>query len=245
MLLPALASAKKKAQRIQCASNQRQLQLAWIMFADDNSDQIAPNNDTSMQSINSWVKGIMKWDTVLAPYSDNYNTTNLSESVLGPYCSHVTGIYKCPGDIKDAAKGPRVRSISMNCYMNGQSQGALAIISSDLATYKNFLKTTAITQPGPSDAWVFTDEQGDSINDGFFFVDMSQTANWYDLPANYHGATGAFSFADGHVESHKWRDAAIANRMVTGQNPSSGQTTAADPAAGDLSWVQQRSSSLR
>src|SRR5689334_23174344 len=38
MLLPALAKAKQKALAITCISNQKQLGLAFQMFADDNED---------------------------------------------------------------------------------------------------------------------------------------------------------------------------------------------------------------
>ena len=244
MLLPALSKAKQKADRASCIGNQRQLQLAWIMFCDDNEDKLPPNYDQATSSTSGWVKGIMKWDQVLAPWSDNYNITNLTESALGPYCGRSSGIYKCPGDKKDAAKGPRVRSISMNAYMGGNSSDP-NMLNNGFSTYRVFLKTSAINQPSPSEAWVFIDEQGDSINDGFFFIAMGQTSSWYDLPAAYHGGTGAFSFADGHAESKAWHDGNIKNRGVTGVNFTSFVGTPADVASGDLSWVQQRTSSLK
>jgi len=43
MLLPALGRAKSKAQGTQCLSNLKQLQLAWLMYADDNEDRLTPN----------------------------------------------------------------------------------------------------------------------------------------------------------------------------------------------------------
>ena len=39
MLLPALAKAKQKAQAMQCLANERQLALAWLMYAHDNQDK--------------------------------------------------------------------------------------------------------------------------------------------------------------------------------------------------------------
>ena len=243
LLLPALGRAKQRAERAECLNNLRQLQLAWIMYTDDNSNQLPPNYDLSGSSIKSWVKGIMSWDFLPSPSNpDNYNTTNLTESALGPYCSHSTGIYKCPGDKKDAQKGPRVRSISMNAYMNGVS--TTSDVKTYLSAYKVFQKSTAILSPGPSDAWVLLDEAGDSINDGFFFVAMG-TTDWYDVPGNYHGGTGAFSFADGHAESRVWHDGYVKNLPVKGKSLTGFVGTPADTLAGDLAWVQQHTTAPR
>ena len=243
VLLPVLAKAQLRAERAYCLNNMHQLGYAWIMYSDDNNSSIVTNADTSVQTLNSWVKGIMKWD--LPPsssWSDNYNTTNLYDSLLGPYCGHSIGIYKCPGDKKPGGKGARVRSVSMNAFMNGLSTQSTVTSLMGLPNYVDYNKLTAMVGPGPSDLWVFLDEQGDSINDGFFLVAMSQigqtTQYWYDRPASYHGGTGSFSFADGHAESRTWHDAQIANDPVTGQNPSPYETFPADSNANDLSWIQ-------
>src|SRR6267378_4098929 len=42
LLLPALAHAKVRAQRIQCISNLKQLALGWYMYSGDNNDRIVP-----------------------------------------------------------------------------------------------------------------------------------------------------------------------------------------------------------
>jgi len=42
MLLPALAAAKQKAKATQCMNNERQIMLATIMYAGDNTDYIIP-----------------------------------------------------------------------------------------------------------------------------------------------------------------------------------------------------------
>jgi prepilin-type N-terminal cleavage/methylation domain-containing protein len=235
MLLPALAKAKQKAVRITCLNHMRQLQFAWVMYADDNDDNLAPNPDYSTVSsgASAWVRGIMKWDLALAPWSQNYDTTLLSDSLLGQYCSRATAIYRCPGDKVSAAKGERVRSISMN--------GQMARVSTDPkvanAGYYTYYRHNQIRNPAGT--WVFIDEHGDSINDGFFFVQMGQTANWYDLPASYHGASGALSFADDHSETKTWRDSAIKDRPVKKVSITGFQATPADPNT-DLIWLQER-----
>ncbi len=47
ILLPALAAAKLRAQASTCLSNQRQLILAWRMYADENQDKIINTGTTS------------------------------------------------------------------------------------------------------------------------------------------------------------------------------------------------------
>src|ERR1700722_2572072 len=52
MLLPALAKAKRKAQQANCLSIEKQLALAWRMYADDNSDRIV-GFDTGLGPVGS------------------------------------------------------------------------------------------------------------------------------------------------------------------------------------------------
>jgi prepilin-type processing-associated H-X9-DG protein len=73
MLLPALARAKEAANRIKCANNFRQVDLAVKMYADDNDGLFPPRT-------NVW-----RWPTLLLEY---YRTTNLllcpSDVLRGP-----------------------------------------------------------------------------------------------------------------------------------------------------------------
>ena len=43
LLLPALNRAKARTQAVACQNNLKQLQLAWLMYADDNGSALAPN----------------------------------------------------------------------------------------------------------------------------------------------------------------------------------------------------------
>jgi prepilin-type N-terminal cleavage/methylation domain-containing protein/prepilin-type processing-associated H-X9-DG protein len=248
MLLPALSRAKRKADRIVCTNNQRQLTVAWMMYADDANGKLAPNTATSAAGQPSWVSGNLNWDLPpAAPNPDNYNTVNLTSSLLGPYCGRSAAIYKCPGDKLSAAKGVRVRSISMNGQMGGVVVGASQLpVINQYGTgmnYRLFLKQSEINKPTPSMAWVFIDEHGDSLNDGFFRVNMSSTTAWSDLPASYHGASGTLSFADGHAEIKKWSDASIRDRPVIMSQYASGTATASPNT--DLRWLQERTTSLQ
>ena len=107
--------------------------------------------------------------------------------------------------------------------------------------YLLYLKQTDIAKPAPTMAWVFIDEHADSINDGFFRFALNQSAVWDDLPASYHGASGALSFADGHAEIKKWSDANIKDRPVVRVDISG--TVPALPNT-NLLWMEERTSSL-
>src|SRR5262249_30617233 len=147
-----------------------------------------------------WVGG---W---LPTAQDATNLTLLMEpsGYLWPYNKSV-GIYKCPAD-KSTAKisgvdYPRVRSVSMNGCVNGNSWYTAQI--NGFFTYR---KTTEIIRPPPSQVFVFIDEHPESIDDGYFLVFVDRALVWANLPANYHNGACGLSFADGHSEIKRWRD---------------------------------------
>src|SRR5688500_6409725 len=61
MLLPALSKAKSKATAVHCMANLKQLQLAWIMYADDNNDYTPANQwqeqASKVPDKGNWVSG--------------------------------------------------------------------------------------------------------------------------------------------------------------------------------------------
>ncbi len=224
MLLPALTRAKMKATGASCISNLKQVQLAWAMYCDDNQNKMPPNRDG--YDVNGWVGGWLQRST------DATNVLLLMEpnGLLWPY-NKALGIYKCPADKSTAVNNgvtlPRVRSISMNGCMNGNSW-----YTAEIPSFFTFRKTTEIMRPAPSMAFVFLDEHPDSIDDGYFLVFVDRTALWGNMPANYHNGACGISFADGHAEIRKWRDPdTLSARIVS--NPT-GPT--------DVPWMQLRTS---
>src|SRR5580704_15857656 len=59
LLLPALAKAKARGQQAKCLSNLHQLQLCWLMYPDDNSQNLVPNVKSAEPPTASWVLGKM------------------------------------------------------------------------------------------------------------------------------------------------------------------------------------------
>ena len=192
MLLPALSRAKARAQGIQCLNNNKQLQLAWRLYADDCGDIIPPSAGSSPGTNQSWCAG-----NFIQNPPDKTNLDLIKNSLLGRFSSS-TGIYKCPGDRSD-----NVRSYSENCAMNGDD----ADLMTDFVFFK---KSTAI--PTPTQYFVFIDESTETIDNAHFRIEFNKnygSATVTDEPAAYHGRSGNLSFADGHAAAKRWKESPV------------------------------------
>jgi prepilin-type N-terminal cleavage/methylation domain-containing protein/prepilin-type processing-associated H-X9-DG protein len=252
MLLPALAKSKSKATGIVCLNNGKQMALGWIMHADDNDGVLVGNLDGGgngvARSNDTWVLGWLDFAggtsfPAAQGGSSDTNTMLLTVySPLAPYLGRSAAVFKCPAD-KSLSRGnrgePRVRSISMNGYV-GKNRAYTG-------GYRMFVKSTDIVTPAPSKLWVFLDEREDSINDGWFAVNMEgydplnpKSYQIVDYPASYHNRAGGFSFADGHSEIKKWVDSRTTPNLKKGQPLALGVASPNNP---DVAWLQDRSSS--
>ena len=236
MLLPALAKTRPNSRLFQCMNNQRQLTAAWLMYAGDCNDLCCSNVSSSPfgPSYTAWVTGIMSWDWGL-PAGANTNVQYLLGSALGAY-TKTTDVYKCPADIYTSTIGPRLRSVSMNWYIGDYTGASIAYGG---LGYRIYNKLTDFTVPGPAKTFVFVDECPDSINDGLLQVNMSSSL-WVDVPSSLHNGGCGFSFADGHVENHKWVDSNTRHPVIRGMCQGAGA-----PAFNDLAWLKARASALK
>lgn len=60
--------------------------------------------------------------------------------------------------------------------------------------------------PAPGGLYVFIEEDPFSINEGCFGGAMTAEEMMVDWPAQNHDRSASMSFADGHVEPHRWED---------------------------------------
>jgi prepilin-type N-terminal cleavage/methylation domain-containing protein/prepilin-type processing-associated H-X9-DG protein len=240
MLLPALSKAKMKAQGIYCMNNLKQLQLAIVIYAGDNEDKF-PENPGAAVGPPAWVHGQMTWDNPATPNLQNTNAGLMTSGEIGPYVAQNAGAFKCPADFFPAARGPRVRSYSMNGFV-GDVANIANYINGAVPGWKRFLKTSDAGKIGAVNLWVLLDECPDSLNDGFFSVRMqpNPSAKWTDVPASTHNGAGGFSFADGHAEIKKWLDdnTKAPVRHQVGMGCPDNEQYSPD----DITWIQQRTS---
>lgn len=248
MLLPALGRARAKAQGVGCMNNTKQMGLAWVMYSDDNNSGLVYNrdgNNTGKQAGNwSWVAGWLDFSSSTDNTNINYlvnpdPTRGNYGALLGPYIRNPAA-FRCPADkamVPIAGQRlPRVRSLSMNGWI-----GTGARKWNANSQYQSYTKSSHLAKPGPAKLWVFLDEREDSINDGWFATDPDNQKGVYtivDYPASYHGNAGGFSFADGHSEIRKWKDA----RTMPGLTPGALlPLNVASPGNQDMAWLLERS----
>jgi len=239
MLLPALSRAKIKAQGIMCMNNLKQVGLAVTMYSDDNGGYFPPNLQSS--GIGGWAQGKMDWNP---SNRENTNTVLLLNGKIGPYAKSL-GIYRCPADKylhpfqQRMGWTARVRSISMNAFIEGGAYRSAHGGSTWYPDYYRYDKFSDVLKPSPSDVWLMVDEHPDSINDGWMITSMDPNS-WTDLPSSLHGGACGFNFVDGHSEIKSWKDA---NTKQPVKLINLGKILA--PNSRDIEWMINHSTALR
>ena len=195
LLLPVLSRAKTKAQATSCANNLRQLEFAWMIYGDDNAGCLVNNSSTADTRTyrESWVNNIQDWGTSV----ENTNPAFVLSGKLAAYVNNNLGVYKCPADLSVAQNGPRLRSISMNSLVGDP----LINPNRFNPAWLQFLRMAQF--PAPANFYVFIEEHPDTINDGYF-MNRWDVVKWGNLPASFHNGTANITWADGHLERHRW-----------------------------------------
>ncbi len=195
MLLPALSRAKLQGEVVKCLSNKKQLMLGWKMYADDFRDILLPNAPAGQTDADSWCATSGEgWGA----FGDNTNVATYLGCLMAPYMLKQVAVYGCPGDTLPSQNGYRIRAVSMNSQM-----GAIDGIPNYNTGWRLYNKMNDLSNPAPVRAFIFADESMFSMNDGYLQMGLT-TAEYPDVPANYHGGNNCFGFADGHAETHKW-----------------------------------------
>jgi prepilin-type N-terminal cleavage/methylation domain-containing protein len=245
LLLPALGKAKAEAVRIQCVNNERQLALTWAMYSNDNRELLALNGGdqaVSSSQAHIWVYGGNHGDPETLTNSQYLVGANYA--LFAPYLTSVSP-YKCPADRSQwSIAGKMVnelRTYSLNSYVATTPANLMGPIELT-SGYRVYLKSTELAVDQPANRFVFIDVNPASICTPGFGVDMSlQTFVHY--PASLHRGLGVLSFADNHVESHKWLDPRTRRGLVTGQTYISHYDPS--PNNKDLRWIGEHTTSRK
>ncbi len=205
LLLPALSRAKEKARQTVCIGNTRQLLLAWSLYPTDNREALVQNGfgiPSDMNGEKLWVLG----DEHIHPtaFTNRAYLVDPALAAFGPYIS-TPDVYKCPSDRGrvelDGHLYPHVRSYALNSFLNWTAPEA----SWNGGSYLTFRKTSELAQASPSQLLAFVDTAPGNVCMPAFIIGLGWLDGcFFHLPSVQHNAIGTVSFADGHVETHRW-----------------------------------------
>ena len=202
ILIPALSTAKAIASGVVCTYNEKQLTLAWILYAGDNNDNICD----AVPIENSTGKADGQWGFVAAPMNEagGQSTSTLEDRIRGFEKGALWAylkthkVFHCLADKRWKKGNGAYRTYSIGAVLSplyytnaGWGQGKVAI-----------KKMTNFTSP--SDKFVFLEEtEAGPFNHNTWDIDLNQPS-WIDPFAILHNNASTFGYADGHAERHKW-----------------------------------------
>jgi len=206
LLLPALSRAKSKGQATVCLNNVKQLQMAWQMYTDDHDD-LMPLTELDNGGPPHYRARPGSW--VLGNSFVDVSPTNLHAGTLFPNL-RALGVFRCPSDrtLTNPQGGKRFpvnRSYTVNASLNAKGGMIIPIPPPPFVYVK---KLSAVVNP--SRVWVFTESSPFTAMPGdpvlACFPDPSlQYVRWADRPTDRHSQGCNLSFADGHVQFHRWK----------------------------------------
>lgn len=219
MLLPALAKAKLRAQGTTCVSNQKQMILAWKMYADDNQGRIINVGTATGANNIPW-----RFDSPFPPPTFPAGADQQTKDILTLQQGYrLGGLYQyapnvnvlhCPADKRFTT--PAIAGLASTipgnfAYGSYSGAGGMNGWAPDYGPDK-IVKETSLLHPSERYVWI---EENDPRGENQSWWQMTPGApstyvgaKLVDSVASWHGNNSTFSWADGHAESHQWRDPA-------------------------------------
>jgi len=210
ILFPVFAQAREKARQITCASNEKQLGLAFIQYVQDNNETY-PSSFTA-----TGVTAAVYGSPSVTAGALNQGGAGWSSAIY-PYAK-ATGLYKCPDDSTSTTIANNETEVPVSYFLNsnlvpGGTGTTLAALVAPASTVVLSEATGVLADPtnAPSN---FANAISDAAGDGFdnIYAGGEGTASYADgtlgAPGNVgntssaqHSKNGSnFLLGDGHVK---------------------------------------------
>jgi|SRR5579862_4145518 len=231
ILFPVFAQAKASAKQTVCLSNNKQLGLAFMMYAADDDDVFPPSRLFHFADANG--------NTVLEPYIKNHSKFSIAsiwvcpnegaiysgpiQSFLDFPVTYSMNVFLSPGNVwapdPDACytpvaqeltvrfeKSPYSRESNLSYDDGGQKVGGISNTSIVEPANTDLIFEAYVEAPGAGQYTGISPENGDYLQEmGFFPTQPEADYSWgYPLEtaiASRHMATNNFTFTDGHSKS--------------------------------------------
>ena len=201
ILMPSLNMAREQARSIQCRGNIRTLTMAWLMYKDENDGNLVGGHP----QVNTAVVVPAPW-AVMPPNPESASVELKKEYIkrgmLWPYVKKVD-VYRCPSDRRKNSAYHKFafRTYSIAGGMNGVAENSWEI--------KSCKKYTDVVQPATKLVFLAEcDPRGYNMGS---WVIYPKTKQWVDPFGVWHrDNSSTLSFADGHVEMHRWLSRGLA-----------------------------------
>jgi len=230
ILFPVFATAREKARQSSCASNEKQLGIAFLQYVQDFDETYPANPAVAGSNCGAGTSCGSGWAGKLYPYLKS------------------TGIYACPDDTSQSSAASYVVSYAYNddIALSGQIDGNFQQVNASASKmtspsmtvllYEWLQSTVAISSPTEtrSSATNGANEAsgaGGSFTTGMMGADQGYLTScggvtWYQGPR--HTGNSNFLMADGHV---KWLPATQVSTGYPALSPSN-----IENPAGSCSW---------
>ncbi len=238
ILFPVFAQAREKARAITCVSNQKEIGLAVMMYAEDFDENYNPS-EVSLSGGGNFVTGY-DWTFVVNPYIKNGNNQALptgGRNIQG----YAGGIYACPSALRQRQQDQFVLRcdvfpvwynnggpLSANASGPARSEAAIDAPANRIAFWEagsNGFDTNNFGPYYPMDGWAWysgyaygsgdflgatkdCDEPAGTEGGGF------QSCN--TLPRYRHNSTTNVTYLDGHVKSKHKGDWYVSDFFIPG-----------------------------
>ena len=222
LLLPALAKAKDRAKTIACINNNKQIAIAFLMYASDDNDFLPPLNTGTWPGITTnWWFSVLNNCKFITSSSITNNVWRCPAVMTEDINPSITSYYHSPCEGYGPMEGNAITLGVIRYALNTDGKTPLGSVSlnqirrssqiwliGDVGVPKNNLAKdqlppsgyyTEITtkQPSPSTGWAVSP---------------------YKQPACRHNSRAAFSFCDGHSENWIWSSLRANNNDVFAVN---------------------------